>query len=55
MSAGAEMSAAPEDAAPPSARKGGEGRKLKEQGEHDQGGRESSGPVTHETPPVVSY
>ena len=50
MSAGAEMSAAP-----PSARKGGEGRKLKEQGEHDLGGRESSGPVTHETPPVVSY
>ena len=55
MSAGAVMWAAPADAAPPSARKSGEGRKLKEQGEHDQGGRESSGPVTHETPPVVSY
>lgn len=55
MSAGAVMSAAPEDAAPPPVRKGGEGRKLEDQGEHDQGGRESSGPVTHETPPVVSY
>ena len=40
-----------EDVAPPSARKGGEGQKLEEQGEHDQGGRKSSGLVTHETPP----
>ena len=36
-------------------REGGEGQKLKEQGEHDQSGSESSGPVTHETPPVISY
>ena len=32
---------------------GGEGQKLKEQGEHDQGGRESSGLVTHEMPPCI--